>query len=303
MWIARVPVIRYRQALLKQAQSVLSCDDVLSPDCHAAACMGERGSKLSDCVAEPATTLCHRTALTTMPLSPPRFPSPLPSGAVARSDRDADADDVSPALDGAPHRVADTYSLPLDDAGRPVSPLPDSDAMAPRTPGSIPWMPPRHAPAWPPNAPHATPEGARQTMRQRWLALRDHPRLHGNGEKFTRLMVVDDNLDVRYAMHECLSAEGYDVAVASDGMSALALAKMTLPEAILLDIGMPALDGYSTARAFRRIPAFMHTPIIAITGFFDTQHINDARTAGFDFYFQKPVDIDTLLALLRGDPV
>ena len=255
------------------------------------------------CVADPATKPCHHTALTTMPLSHPRFPFSLPADAVpsdgraSRSDQDVRTDDITPAPLGVGVRITDTYALPLDDAGRAVAPL------SAATPGSIPWTPPRHAPDWPPSAPRATPEGARQSMRQRWLALKDHPRLQGNGEKFTRLMVVDDNLDVRYAMHECLSAEGYDVSVASDGMSALALAKMTLPEAILLDIGMPALDGYSTARAFRRIPAFMHTPIVAITGFFDTQHINDARTAGFDFYFQKPVDIDTLLALLRGEQV
>ncbi|MCP1117437.1 CheY-like chemotaxis protein [Robbsia andropogonis] len=173
----------------------------------------------------------------------------------------------------------------------------------PPVPEPHPSLPPSKGPDGPAQLPQSTPERAHQSMRQRWLALHDHPRLHGNSEKFTRLMVVDDNLDVRYAMHECLSAEGYDVAVSSDGMSALALAKLTVPDAILLDIGMPALDGYSTARAFRRMQAFTSTPIIAITGFFDTQHIEDARCAGFDFYFQKPVDLDTLLALLRGDPV
>ncbi|WP_347554262.1 response regulator [Robbsia sp. KACC 23696] len=244
-----------------------------------------------------------------MPLPNNRLPfspagdSDVPTRPDASTQRKSDTSDARGSASARPSRdirLTDSYTLDLDDAGRVIS---STAANAPGGPATTPWMPPRRMPDWPPGQPSATSESAKYAMRQRWLALRDHPRLHGNAEKFTRLMVVDDNLDVRYAMHECLSAEGYDVSVASDGMSALALAKMTLPEAILLDIGMPALDGFSTARAFRRMTAFLHTPIVAITGFFDTEHINDARSAGFDFYFQKPVDIDALLALLRGDPV
>lgn len=114
-------------------------------------------------------------------------------------------------------------------------------------------------------------------------------------------MVVDDNVDVRFAMYECLSAEGYDVAMAADGLRALELAKLVKPHAILLDLGMPALDGFSTARALRRVGALAEVPMIAVTGFFEKEHFDTARASGFDFYFQKPVEIDALLDLLRGE--
>ncbi len=138
------------------------------------------------------------------------------------------------------------------------------------------------------------------TSRRRWFPLGQHDNLCTAAENITRLLVVDDNVDVRFAMYECLSAEGFDVAVAENGLRGLALARMVEPHAILLDIGMPALDGFSTARAMRGIPAFATTPMIAVTGFYDKPHFDDAKASGFDFYFQKPVEIDALLDLLRG---
>jgi CheY-like chemotaxis protein len=119
-------------------------------------------------------------------------------------------------------------------------------------------------------------------------------------ERITKLLVIDDNVDVRFAMYEFLTAEGYDVAVAGDGLQGVALARMTQPHAILLDLGMPALDGFSTARALRGVSAFAQTPMIAVTGYFDKSHFDDARASGFDYYFQKPVEIEALLDLLRS---
>lgn len=139
------------------------------------------------------------------------------------------------------------------------------------------------------------------TRRRRWFALSDTAQRRLQRGNITRLLVIDDNIDMRFAMYECLSAEGYDVVVAGDGLQGLSLARMTAPDAILLDIGMPKLDGFSTARAMRGMPTLKEVPMIAITGFFDKTHFDNARASGFDFYFQKPVEIDALFELLRGD--
>jgi len=135
---------------------------------------------------------------------------------------------------------------------------------------------------------------------RRWFPLNDHAHSRMGVERITKLLVIDDNVDVRFAMYEFLTAEGYDVAVAGDGLQGVALARMTQPHAILLDLGMPALDGFSTARALRGMSAFAQTPMIAVTGYFDKSHFDDARASGFDYYFQKPVEIEALLDLLRS---
>ena len=135
---------------------------------------------------------------------------------------------------------------------------------------------------------------------RRWFPLNDDAHSRLGVERITKLLVIDDNVDVRFAMYEFLTAEGYDVAVAGDGLQGVALARMTQPHAILLDLGMPALDGFSTARALRGMAAFAQTPMIAVTGYFDKSHFDDARASGFDYYFQKPVEIEALLDLLRS---
>ncbi|MGI4860507.1 MAG: response regulator [Janthinobacterium lividum] len=142
---------------------------------------------------------------------------------------------------------------------------------------------------------------AAESATRRWFSLHAQASSRMSAAKITRLMVVDDNIDIRFAMYECLSAEGYDVAIAGDGLRALELAKLVQPQAILLDLGMPALDGFSTARALRRVASLAQVPMIAVTGFFEKEHFETARASGFDFYFQKPVEIDALLGLLRGE--
>ena len=136
---------------------------------------------------------------------------------------------------------------------------------------------------------------------RRWLTLSDRVYPRRAAEDITRLLVVDDNVDVRFAMYECLSAEGYDVAVAADGIHALALARVTAPHAILLDIGMPEFDGFSTARALRGMGLANEALMVAVTGFSEREHVDNARQSGFDFYFQKPVEIEALLDLLKGE--
>lgn len=174
----------------------------------------------------------------------------------------------------------------------------EDQASSPSVGRLVPGVPNRHETK---ERLHQDDSGLRiNTSRRRWFPLHQHDSLCMMDENITRLLVVDDNVDVRFAMYECLSGEGFDVSVAENGLHGIALARMIEPQAILLDIGMPALDGFSTARAMRGIPTLVNTPMIAVTGFFDKAHFDDAKASGFDFYFQKPVEMDALLDLLKG---
>lgn len=115
-----------------------------------------------------------------------------------------------------------------------------------------------------------------------------------------RILVIDDNVSVRYAMYELLNAEGYDVMMAASGDDGIRLARQSRPDAVLLDIAMPGLDGYSVARVLRHDEQFRDTMLIAVTSFGSVQDIKMAKEAGFDHFFQKPVNIDSMLVLLAS---
>ena len=89
-----------------------------------------------------------------------------------------------------------------------------------------------------------------------------------------------------------------EVQVAHDGPSALALLDSFEPELVLLDIGMPGMDGYQVAARVRALPSQRHTVLIALTGWGQSEDRERSRAAGFDEHFVKPVDISTLQSLL-----
>jgi DNA-binding response OmpR family regulator len=109
-----------------------------------------------------------------------------------------------------------------------------------------------------------------------------------------RLLVVDDNRDAADSLAMLLGLWGHQPRVAYDGETALRAARAEPPDAVLLDLGMPGLDGYDLARDLR--PA----ALIAVTGYADTAHRERAAAAGFDHFFVKPVDLDALRGML-GD--
>ena len=113
------------------------------------------------------------------------------------------------------------------------------------------------------------------------------------------VLVVDDMVDNTIVISLDLQQQGYHVVTASDGEQAVEVASKTYPDIILMDIGMPELDGLGAARKIRETDALRTVPIIAITAFGTEGFQYAARDAGFDGYMTKPIDFERLHELMR----
>ena len=96
-----------------------------------------------------------------------------------------------------------------------------------------------------------------------------------------------------------MALEGHEVRIAHDGPSALEQARAFSPEVVLLDIGLPAMDGYEVVRRLRELPQARNALIVALTGFGQQSDRQRALAAGFDEHLVKPVELDTVTAVLR----
>src|SRR5687767_3420321 len=115
-----------------------------------------------------------------------------------------------------------------------------------------------------------------------------------------RILVVDDNQDAAISLAFLLGAAGYQVETSFDGTSALQVAESFKPDACVLDICMPGMDGYELARRLRASAA-EHPPVLAtVTAFGDNTHLDRAADAGFDLHFTKPVDAFEVADQLAG---
>ena len=113
-----------------------------------------------------------------------------------------------------------------------------------------------------------------------------------------RVLVVDDNVDAAETLGELLTSLGAEVRIANSGASAIDIAGEFRPEAVLLDIGMPDMDGYEVARRLRAMPQFAKTLLIALTGWGQDQDRRHSRAAGFDHHVVKPPDLARLIKLI-----
>jgi CheY-like chemotaxis protein/HAMP domain-containing protein len=113
-----------------------------------------------------------------------------------------------------------------------------------------------------------------------------------------RLLVVDDNADSVDALAMWLRIEGHRVDVAYSGEEALPLALTRRPEAVVLDLALPGIDGYEVARRLRRASGFASVCFIAMTGFGADADRERAREAGFNHHLVKPIDYGTFADLL-----
>jgi CheY-like chemotaxis protein len=113
------------------------------------------------------------------------------------------------------------------------------------------------------------------------------------------ILVVDDNADAAESLGELLKAWGHEVTVTHDGPAALAALQHTLPDIALLDIGMPAMDGYELAAHLRFQPGCEELPIVAVTGSGGPEDARRSRAKGFSAHLVKPVSAASLLSLLK----
>jgi CheY-like chemotaxis protein len=115
-----------------------------------------------------------------------------------------------------------------------------------------------------------------------------------------KVLVVDDNVDAAVTLSMILEMSGYTAKVAHDGYEALAVAQAFAPRVAFLDIGMPGMSGYETARAIRATPGLEDIVLVALTGWGAESDRQRSNEAGFDHHLTKPVQLDVVEALLAG---
>ena len=113
-----------------------------------------------------------------------------------------------------------------------------------------------------------------------------------------RILVVDDNRDAALSIAKFLEFDGHSIRTAADGAKALDVAAAFVPDVVVLDIGLPVLDGYEVARRLRAAPALRHALLIALTGYGQKEDRLAADVAGFDQHLVKPIEPELLLACI-----
>jgi PAS domain S-box-containing protein len=115
-----------------------------------------------------------------------------------------------------------------------------------------------------------------------------------------RVMVVDDNVDAAQMLAALLEVQGHAVCVEYDAKGALERARRECPDVLLLDIGLPDMDGFELARSLRAQPESADATLVALTGYGQSQDRKEAEQAGFDHYLVKPADMDQVNAVLSA---
>jgi signal transduction histidine kinase/ActR/RegA family two-component response regulator len=122
-----------------------------------------------------------------------------------------------------------------------------------------------------------------------------------------RILVVDDNKDAAGSLSLLLQLLGHEVQTAHDGPTAIEMARLRAPEIVLLDIGMPRMNGLEVARRMRQDLALRNVLLVALTGYGQDQDRHRSQEAGFDVHLVKPVDLENLHSLLErsgsGPPI
>ncbi|MDP1526524.1 MAG: response regulator [Rhodocyclaceae bacterium] len=114
------------------------------------------------------------------------------------------------------------------------------------------------------------------------------------------VLIVDDVPENLSMLHDALDEAGYKVLVATNGESALARARQTLPDVILLDALMPGIDGFEVARRLKADFSTQHIPIVFMTGLTETEHVLAAFEAGSSDYVTKPIRPPEVLARIAA---
>jgi two-component system CheB/CheR fusion protein len=118
-----------------------------------------------------------------------------------------------------------------------------------------------------------------------------------------KILIVEDNAEFSRSMSLLLRSWGQDVRSAADGASALAAIPSHSPDVVLMDIGLPGMDGYEIARRVRQQPEGRNVFLVALTGYGRQEDRARATEAGFDYHLTKPIPAETLRQLLSEPPV
>jgi CheY-like chemotaxis protein len=117
-----------------------------------------------------------------------------------------------------------------------------------------------------------------------------------------RILVVDDNTDAASSLSLLLKITGNETHIANDGLEAVEAAEKFRPDVVLLDIGLPKLNGYDACRCIREQPWGQNMVIVALTGWGQDEDRRRSKDAGFDGHLIKPVDYAALMKLLCSFP-
>lgn len=117
-----------------------------------------------------------------------------------------------------------------------------------------------------------------------------------------RILLVDDNVDSVAAMQILLELDGHTVQMAHDGFAALEIVREFQPDAFIIDIGLPGMDGYELVRSLRRRADTSGATMIAMSGWGAPEDVRRAYEAGFDLHLSKPADYVSVIAALQQNP-
>ena len=123
--------------------------------------------------------------------------------------------------------------------------------------------------------------------------------IRSNG-KFCRVLVVDDNVDAAQSLADLLLVSGHEVQMAHEGLSAVEAALAWCPDVVLLDIGLPGINGFEVATRIRNEPKLKTIVLVALTGYGQATDRQRSQDAGFDYHLVKPADFDDVEKILAG---
>ncbi len=118
-----------------------------------------------------------------------------------------------------------------------------------------------------------------------------------------RVLLVDDNIDSSEPLSLLLQAKGHETRIAVDGEEAIEMADEFLPDCVVLDLGLPGIDGYEVARRLRERPYGAKLTIVALTGWAGKDVRVKAAAAGFDYHLVKPVNLEELERIVTAERV
>ena len=113
-----------------------------------------------------------------------------------------------------------------------------------------------------------------------------------------RVLIVDDNIDAAEIMAVLLESLGHKVQTAHDGITGFEAARTFRPDVVLLDVGLPHMNGYEVARCLRRQPETAKVFLVALTGYGQEEDRRRSKEAGFDVHVLKPLGMDVLKSIL-----